>query len=343
MGHFRKTFLAFAGLASAAFLLGSVPAAQATTIASEVNSSQFVGGVAPSIGNNLLNQTGYQVCYQTFCSVGSQATLGTVWTAEHLTADQVNSARGADRNSLTFFPDPHIPASASATLSDYTRTGYDKGHMAPWADNADRNSFSFINVLPQNRDNNRRLWEGVETTVRNIALYYGEVYVVSGPIFEGNIEKMRHRIAIPTGFYKAIYVPSLHLEGAYIVRNAPGNWWLPVPVQRIVDMTHTTPFPALPVAMLQQSPNLPLPNVHGRKIQPGDNTIPAKAIKGPSPFDPPAVKDAETNARGDWTGNESDGDDNGNSVRRSYSRPSASHEAHETQGLFRYIEGFGRH
>ncbi len=329
-----------AALIAAVCVAGVSAPAEATTNTTEVNSSEFFGGVAPVIGNALLDRTGYQVCYRTFCSVGSSATLGTIWTAEHLTAGQVESARGADRESMTFFPDPHIPADASARLSDYARTGYDKGHMAPWADNADSNSFSFINVLPQNRDNNRRLWEGVETTVRNIALKYGEVYVVSGPIFQGsNIQKMRHRVAIPTGFYKAIYVPSLHLEGAYIVRNAPGNWWIPVSVQNIIEMTHTTPFPALPAGMATQTPDLPAPNVHGRQIQAGDNTIPARSIKGPSPFDPESVRLAETDSNGNW--HAAGGDDGEDRSERQESRRPAS-SSHESMGLFRYIEGFGR-
>lgn len=339
MGVFRRFATAFLSIACVA---GASVQARAVTNTTSVNSSQFFEGEAPAIGNDLLNQTGYQVCYRTFCSVGSSATLGTIWTAEHLTAEQVESSRGADRSSMTFFPDPHIPADASARLSDYARTGYDKGHMAPWADNADSNSFSFINVLPQNRDNNRRLWEGVETTVRDIALKYGEVYVVSGPIFQGGkILKMRHRVAIPTGFYKAIYVPSLNLEGAYIVRNAPGNWWMPVSIQNIIEMTHTTPFPAAPAALASQTPELPEPDVHGRRVQAGDNTIPARSIKGPSPFDPESVRIAETDRNGNWHAIGSDSDDEDDHSGSYVSHRSTS-AAHETMGLFRYIEGFGR-
>lgn len=328
-------------MVAAVSVVGFSPIAQATTTVSEVNSYQFLDGVPPDIGNSLLNRTGYQVCYQTFCSVASSATLGTIWTAEHLTAAQIESARGADRSSLTFFPDPHIPSALSARLSDYTRTGYDKGHMAPWADNADRNTFSLADILPQNRDNNRRLWEGVEATVRTLATKYGEEYVVSGPIFQGgNIEKLRHRVAIPTGFYKAVYIPALHMEGAYIVRNAPGNWWMPVSIENLVEMTHTNPFPALPAEMAMQTPDLPPPNVHGRLIPAGDNTIPSRAIKGPSPFDPPEKQRAETDASGNWhsidSASESDDEDGGAPVRRT--RRAASPE----KGLFSYIEGFGR-
>ena len=39
--------------------------------------------------------------------------------------------------------------------------------------------------MPQNRENNQRLWSRIETAVRKIAMSYDDTYVVTGPIFSG--------------------------------------------------------------------------------------------------------------------------------------------------------------
>ena len=131
----------------------------------------------------------------------------------------------ADRSGQTFFPDPHLPASGSARSSDYTRSGYDRGHMAPWADSADPNCFTLANIVPQNPDNNRHLWEHIEVVTRKMARHYGTIFVVSGPIFYGHRPtRMDHTdVLVPTGFYKAIYIPQTGEASAYIVHYQTGG------------------------------------------------------------------------------------------------------------------------
>lgn len=250
--------------------LSGTMSAHAATLATRFNPSQFLNGTAPNVGNATLDNTGYVVCYDTFCSMDSAATKGAVWSAEHLTAQQVANARGASRKSMTFFSDPHIPAAASARTGDYTRSGYDRGHMAPWADSADPNCFTLANIVPQNPDNNRHLWEGIETSTREMASKYGEVYVVSGPIFEGKNSTRINGVVVPDGLYKAVYVPSMHVATAYVVRNAPGYWWKPVSINDVINMTHTDPFPALPASYKAQVTTPVYPNMHGKIIPPGD-------------------------------------------------------------------------
>lgn len=59
-------------------------------------------------------------------------------TAEHLTAATLgrsrsaanaNSAETGDRSKSTFAEDQEVPAFFRATLKDYFRSGYDRGHM----------------------------------------------------------------------------------------------------------------------------------------------------------------------------------------------------------------------
>ena len=241
--------------------------AQAAQLATPLNPQQFLGGAPPEIGNTTLDQTGYTVCYETFCSTQSGATKGTVWTAEHLTRAQISRAKGASRKEMTFHPDTHIPYNQSASLSDYRGSGYDRGHMAPWADSADPDCFTLANIVPQNADNNRNLWEGVEEVVRDLTLRYGDVYVVTGPIFSGQrVLKLNNRVIVPTALYKAIYVPSVSFAAAYVTGNMPGRAWAQASINDIEDLTKTNVFPDLPDSLRNNSTSLPSPRVRGSSV-----------------------------------------------------------------------------
>src|SRR6185437_6222399 len=124
-------------------------------------------------------------------------------------------------------------------------------HMAPSGDMPDpesqRESFSLANMIPQNPNNNRNLWEGIETAVRDVALYDGEVYVVTGPIFQGaTLQRLHGRVLVPTGIFKAIYDPRRNAAGAYVVDNAPGMAWKAVSVADLDKLVGIDVFPALP-------------------------------------------------------------------------------------------------
>ncbi len=252
-------------------------ASLATTVATPDTTGQFLNGVAPHIGNQRLDVSTVQVCYQTFCAIASTDTKGAIATAERLTKAQVEAAMGKDRSSMAFFPDPHIPASGSAQSSDYTRSGYDRGHMAPWADSADPDCFTLANIVPQNPDNNRHLWEHIEVTVRRMAQRYGEVFIVSGPIFYGHqpVRMKNTEILVPTSFFKAIYIPSLNVASAYIVRNTAGDWWKPATISDVEKLTGTDVFPALSSDIKSRLVSLPYPGSRRDKTPPAPGNLAA--------------------------------------------------------------------
>ena len=84
--------------------------------------------------------------------------VGPLWSAEHLTADGVARARGLERQG-TFHEDERLSPDDRASLTDYERSGYDRGHMAPSGDmpdlDAQQQSFSLANVVPQTAALNR--------------------------------------------------------------------------------------------------------------------------------------------------------------------------------------------
>jgi len=92
--------------------------------------------------------------------------------------------------------------------SDYTRSGYDRGHMAPNADFNDTrenaiSTFFIANIWPQTPDINRVEWYKTEKEARRLASEYLVVNVLI-IVDEFNEVKMGN-ISIPSCFKKRIY------------------------------------------------------------------------------------------------------------------------------------------
>jgi endonuclease G len=166
-----------------------------------------------------------------------------------------------------FHPDPNLPHDERAELADYARSGFDRGHMAPSGDMPDarsqEESFSLANMVPQNPDNNRHLWEHIETAVRDLGRRDGELYVVTGPIFQGQtLQRLHGRVLVPTKLFKAIYDPNRRAAGAYVVPNAPGDDWEEVSIEQLAEMSGIDVFPELPPRLKQSAMQLPSPTAH---------------------------------------------------------------------------------
>ena len=125
-----------------------------------------------------------------------------------------------------FRPDPQIDG-GSATLADYKKSGYDRGHLTPAGDmvfsrEAMSETFYMSNMCPQAAAFNRGIWKDLEDQVREWVRLYGAAYVVSGPVLSKPASEYpfigQSKVAVPEFFYKAILVPiyedGLDLAGA---------------------------------------------------------------------------------------------------------------------------------
>ena len=121
-----------------------------------------------------------------FATLHSGIARTPLWSASHLTQARISQARTLARVD-SFHAESRLPADERAELSDYRRSGYDRGHIAPNGDMATTgsqyDSFSLANIAPQNGEHNRHLWRHIETQTRQLAIEYGEVYVVTGVAF----------------------------------------------------------------------------------------------------------------------------------------------------------------
>ena len=146
-----------------------------------------------------------------------------LWSAEYMTRDRVQQAREQVRRNA-FHPDDRLQTSERAELKDYSRSGFDRGHMTPSGDMPDQqsqyDSFTLANMVPQDPKNNRGIWEGIESAVRRLTEQRGELYVITGPLFVGaSIQQLNGRVLVPTHIYKLVYDPKRNEGAAYLVRN----------------------------------------------------------------------------------------------------------------------------
>ena len=231
--------------------------------------NHFLEGQAPVITNPALAKKTAMLCFEGYAVTHSGISRTPLWSAEHLTAQRMEDASQLKRNN-SFHAEEQLPPADRAELADYVRSGFDRGHMAPNGDmptrNAQYESFSLANMIPQNPKNNQILWEGIEEATRNLAREDKEVYVVTGPIFEGsNLERLNGRVLVPTFVFKAIYDPARKQAAAYVTPNAEGMAYQTLSIAELEKRIGVDVFPKLPAAIKAVKMALPVPTPHGRR------------------------------------------------------------------------------
>jgi endonuclease G len=68
------------------------------------------------------------LCSSDFTVLHSGITHGPLWSTEHLTREHIEAAKERVRTNR-FFEDSRLPEGVRATLADYKRSGFDRGHL----------------------------------------------------------------------------------------------------------------------------------------------------------------------------------------------------------------------
>ncbi|CDY76026.1 DNA/RNA endonuclease G, NUC1 [Caballeronia glathei] len=240
--------------AFAAALLGASCLTAALAASASTDCPQFSpDGRAPVVANAKMRASTQEICYSDFAVLHSGVTHGPLWSAEHLTARHVDDAKNNTRTNR-FYAERKLPPGDSAQLSDYKRSGYDRGHMSPagdrWSKKGMAESFSLANIVPQNPSNNRRIWSRIEEAVRRLVEESGDAYVVTGPIFSGRQLQTigESRVFVPTQLYKVVYLPSRQLAFAVVVENVPTDDYAMKTVHELEAMSGLQ-FPGIPEAL----------------------------------------------------------------------------------------------
>ncbi len=174
---------------------------------------------ASSPDEDIVVRLGYTASY-------NHQTLCPDWVAWELTAEE---ADGQNDGQFSFSRDPGV-AWPKASREDYSRSGWDKGHMAPradmrWSCQALEESYYFTNICPQDHEMNSQAWRKIEELSRRLAKRYGSVYIVCGPIFDGSDRRIGS-VAIPSAFFKALVINTTdgYKSVGFLVDNNPQSF-----------------------------------------------------------------------------------------------------------------------
>ena len=148
-----------------------------------------------------------------------------IWVIERLTKEKA-SCKVVPRYNK-FQADPELEKGKRAELSDYKGSGYDRGHMAPsadmrWDKQAMIECFYLSNMVPQvGKGMNQGIWKDLEELVRVWAIDKEELFIFTGPIYEGGVSKTigKNKVAVPSHLYKIVYDPNRQEAIAFIMPN----------------------------------------------------------------------------------------------------------------------------
>ena len=227
-------YLLYSGVLAAVLLLSIGPAAAAcdqfTPFGPPVSSHLPESvGIATAPNRIVICHTGQVVAFNPERNVSD-------WVAYRLRREDLLEPT-VDRKD-NFRPDPHVPERHRVIHSDYTRTGYDRGHLAPaasmrWSFDAMNDSFLMSNIAPQvGAGFNQHIWKSLERRMRQWACQRGALYVVTGPLYDLTpVERIAYDrdgdgkddngilVDVPTHFFKFAYDPHNVEAIAFILPN----------------------------------------------------------------------------------------------------------------------------
>jgi endonuclease G len=146
------------------------------------------------------------------------------YVVEHVSLEDIT---GPAKRKDDFRPDPAIPRQHQSRLEDYVGTGYDRGHLAPGANNTVNDqimseSFFLSNMVPQNPNHNRGIWRILELTIRDWVLAGKDIYVITGTAYaQGATAVGPNNVGVPTHMWKVV-VDRKGVKGiGFFLPNAP--------------------------------------------------------------------------------------------------------------------------
>ncbi|MEG1544538.1 MAG: DNA/RNA non-specific endonuclease [Tannerellaceae bacterium] len=202
----------------------------------------------------IIKHEGYTVSYNSNYKIAN-------WVAYELTPEEARSKKAERSNK--FVPDPLVKG-ATAINEDYSRSGFDRGHMAPagdmkWSVKAMRESFYFSNICPQQPGLNRGVWKALEEQSRLWALDGNSMLIVTGPVITDDLKPLgKNRVGVPKQFYKVLcYVAGNKPRGiAFLFENrdypAVSLKDMAIPIDSVEKVTGIDFFTALPDALEEE-------------------------------------------------------------------------------------------
>lgn len=159
--------------------------------------------------NYLLQRSQYVLSYNSSKGIPN-------WVSWHLSSAWKGNALRCD----CFKADNSLPTGFfKATTSDYTNTGFNRGHMCP-SEDRDGNSadneatFYMTNIAPQSPVLNQQTWGSLESYCRALMTQGNELYIIAGSYGQGGVNDAGGtytsiaggNITVPSHYWKIVVV-----------------------------------------------------------------------------------------------------------------------------------------
>lgn len=157
--------------------------------------------------SNILYPNNYLMVKPQYVLSYNNSKLTSNWVSWHLSSAWIGSAPRQNN----FRADNTLPSTwVWVGGTDYSSSGFDRGHMCPSADRTGSttdNSATFLmtNMVPQAPNNNQITWANLENYCRKLVDEGNELYIISGPWGQGGTGSAGYKTTISS---KKITVPS---------------------------------------------------------------------------------------------------------------------------------------
>lgn len=278
------------------------------SIANTANASEldyckqfFYKKFVPILNNKKLAKDNHEICFSNYAVNYSAMSKTAVWSAEYLTPESLYKAKTVSREDA-FHEENRLPSNVRSLLSDYQRSGYDRGHLTPSADAPSlidqHQTFSLANIVPQAPKANQENWRKVEESVRTMVKKYKQPsYVITGPLYlTKRVSKIGNGVLVPSHTYKVVFFPDSGVMSAYVTVNDNIARTDVVSVAQLQEKSGIVFFPSLQGSkIINQRMRLPLnandayrmwdiPVIGGQStifdIEPDPEALPANHKKG---------------------------------------------------------------
>lgn len=165
--------------------------------------SQLADVIIPrDVDSKIINYTGFTVSFNTQMHQPN-------YVSWELTGAETEGTQPRGSN---FAPDNTVEG--CATLDDYRRSGFDRGHMAPsadmkWSPQAMNDCFYLTNICPQDGKLNKGTWNKLENKCREWAKRDSAIIIVCGPVLTDRLTQTigDSQIPVPKRFFKVVLAP----------------------------------------------------------------------------------------------------------------------------------------
>ncbi|MCH9740829.1 MAG: DNA/RNA non-specific endonuclease [Epsilonproteobacteria bacterium] len=166
--------------------------------------------------DQIIDKEFLEICYDYSLKVAKAVTYT-------LYGDLVNELNIKERP--WFYQEETVDEAYQVNYSDYTNSGYDRGHMAPdaafdWSQESLDATYSLANIIPQVPKVNQEQWVKAEEYARDKAVELGELNVVNVVKYSSSPSRIgESAIAVSIGYYKMLFNSSEEYEECFYYAN----------------------------------------------------------------------------------------------------------------------------